>query len=54
MQAESQSNGLKKDRNCIHCESFFDCQGKPAEVKDCLNFKERKEIDSGRKTQKTY
>ena len=34
---------LKKDKECIHCEHFFDCAGKPKEVKLCLNFKERKE-----------
>lgn len=34
---------LKKDRNCLHCEHFFDCEGKPAQVKDCINYKERKE-----------
>ena len=42
-------DGLKKDKECIHCEHFFDCAGKPKEVKLCLNFKERKDED-GRKT----
>lgn len=32
---------LKKDRNCLHCERFFECSGKPDTVKNCLNFKER-------------
>ena len=38
---------LKKDKECIHCEHFFDCAGKPKEVKLCLNFKERKD-ENGR------
>lgn len=33
----------KKDRECIHCENFFDCEGKPESVKACLNFKELKQ-----------
>lgn len=33
---------LKKDRECIHCEKFFECEGKPKEVKQCINFVERK------------
>ena len=33
---------LKKDRECIHCEKFFECEGKPKEVKQCINFTERK------------
>ena len=36
---------LKKDRECIHCEKFFDCPGKPVTVKMCLNFKEGKKED---------
>lgn len=32
----------KKDRECIRCENFFDCEGKPEGVKRCINFKERK------------
>ena len=38
----------KKDRECLHCEKFFECQGKPKEVNQCLNFKERKEQDGRR------
>ena len=34
---------LKKDRECIYCEKFFDCPGKPKDVKQCINFKERKD-----------
>ena len=34
---------LKKDKECIRCEHFFDCAGKPKEVNLCVNFKERKE-----------
>ena len=33
---------LKKDKECIHCEKFFDCPGKPENVKLCVNFKEGK------------
>lgn len=36
---------LKKDRNCLRCEKFFDCPGKPEDVKDCLNLIERKRED---------
>jgi len=41
-QAPKQEKYLKKDRECIHCEKFFDCDGKPKEVKLCVNFIERK------------
>lgn len=37
---------LKKDKECLHCEHFFDCKGKPEHVERCLNFKERKK-DNG-------
>lgn len=33
---------LKKDRECIRCEHIFDCEGKPRNVNQCLNFKEVK------------
>lgn len=33
---------LIKDRECLHCEKFFDCNGKPKDIKECLQFKERK------------
>lgn len=36
---------LRKDKNCIHCRRFFNCHGKPAEVKLCLFFEERKKKD---------
>ena len=36
---------IVKDKECIHCEKFFDCEGKPAKVKACLNFTERKDED---------
>ena len=35
-----------KDRECIKCERFFECEGKAKEVKRCLNFKERKQKNS--------
>lgn len=37
---------MKKDRECLHCAKFFDCAGKPENVKDCLMFEERKEKDA--------
>ena len=40
---------LKKDRECIHCEKFFDCPGKPEKVKLCVNFVERKDEDGNKK-----
>ncbi len=36
---------LKKDRECLHCENFFDCKGKLKEIKECLPFKERKKVN---------
>jgi hypothetical protein len=33
---------LLKDKECLHCEKFFDCQGKPKGTKECLQFEERK------------
>lgn len=33
---------LKKDRECLHCGKFFECEGKPKDVKECLQFEERK------------
>ena len=36
---------LKKDKECLHCEKFFDCKGKPREIKECLNFEERKRVN---------
>lgn len=41
---------LHKNKECIHCEKFFECKGKPKEVDVCLQFKERndgKEIEKG-------
>lgn len=37
----AEENHLRKDRECIHCENFFECAGKPKNEK-CLNYKERK------------
>lgn len=33
---------LIKDRDCLKCKKFFDCEGKPRGNKNCLNFEERK------------
>lgn len=35
---------LKKDKECLHCDRFFDCKGKPPDVDNCLQFKERKDL----------
>lgn len=32
-----------KDKHCIKCEQFFDCAGNDPHIKDCLNYKERKQ-----------
>lgn len=29
----------KKDKECIHCERFFDCEGKPENVENCIFLK---------------
>ena len=42
---EQEKKTLKKDRECIHCEKFFDCPGKPEGTRECLNFVERKTED---------
>lgn len=39
---ETEEKPLKKDKECMHCESFFSCKGKPRDVEQCLLFKERK------------
>lgn len=39
---------VKKDRECMHCEKFFDCPGKPVKVKMCINFEGRKQKDGDR------
>lgn len=36
---------LKKDKECIRCERFFDCDGKPVGTHECIRFKERKSED---------
>lgn len=35
-------NGLKKDRECIQCGRFFECEGKPDNVERCIYFKKRR------------
>ena len=39
--ANMKENKLVKEKECIHCESFFDCKGKPP-GKLCNLFKEVK------------
>lgn len=34
---------LKKDKECLHCEKFFDCKGKPEKITNCLNFEKKKD-----------
>ena len=43
----------KHDRECIHCEKFFDCLGK-LKSGDCINFEERKKVDTRSRFQKLY
>lgn len=35
------STELTKTIECLHCEKFFDCKGKPANVLRCNEFEER-------------
>ena len=35
---------LKKDRECLHCKNFWDCEGKPRSTERCINFNEREEL----------
>lgn len=35
---------LIHDRECRTCIKLFVCKGKPADVKRCVNYKERKDI----------
>lgn len=44
---------LVKDRECIHCNKFFDCKGKPRGT-SCLNFEERKNEDGRSKMDKNH
>lgn len=44
---------LVKDRECIHCEKFFECDGKPR-GKLCVNFKERKDGNGRSKVDKDH
>ena len=38
---------MKKTRECIKCERFFECKGKDGDA-PCLHFKERKDVKDGR------
>lgn len=35
------AEGAVFDHKCAICKHVLECQGKPAEVRDCLNFEER-------------
>lgn len=35
------ADGAVFDRECAKCKHLFECQGKPKEVKNCINFEER-------------
>ena len=37
-----------KSRECIRCDKFFDCKGKPSTVDKCVSFVERKQRDGRR------
>ena len=39
---------MKKTKECIKCEKFFECKGKDSE-NPCLHFKERKENEQYKK-----
>lgn len=43
----SEEKKLKKDRGCVRCAYIFSCPGKPPEVKNCINFKERTSSSNG-------
>lgn len=44
-----------KTKECIHCEKFFECEGKEKD-KPCLHYKERKKVtdDVRSKMDKNY
>lgn len=39
---DEQAVELKKDKECIYCEHFFNCMGKPKDVERCIQFKDRR------------
>lgn len=39
---------LHKDRRCIRCKKFFECDGHPEGVDMCLMYKAEREQDNGR------
>lgn len=43
---KTETNELTHDKECMHCEKFFDCEGKPKNVDRCIEFKERKNNDT--------
>lgn len=43
---KTETNELTHDKECLHCEKFFDCEGKPKDVDRCIEFKERKNNDT--------
>lgn len=40
---DEQAIELKKDKECIYCEHFFNCNGKPKDVERCIQFKDRRD-----------
>ncbi len=40
---------LVKDRECIHCQKFFECEGKPRGAGACVNLEERKKEEWDKK-----
>ena len=44
----SEEAKLIKNKECISCDKFFDCKGKPRKVERCVNYVERKK-DGGAK-----
>lgn len=38
-----------KTKECIQCDKFFECKGRPKNVVRCVNFVERKNGNGGKK-----
>ena len=38
-----------KSKECIHCDRFFECKGRPKNVVRCVNFVERKSFNGRKK-----
>ena len=45
----SEDNKRIKTKECIQCDKFFECKGKPKSVVRCVNFVERKSFNGRKK-----